>query len=86
MSTSSKKEYIRVVLHMGKRKKHILSLEPEVDFDMIGICSHHSDYRLVWGINEKMDLHLSKSDDDYCITNKKGDTTSLHSMYEFIEW
>jgi hypothetical protein len=69
---------------MGKRKKHILSLEPDLDFDMIGICSHHNDYRLVWGINDKMSLKLSKSD-DYCLTDKKGEIVSSHSMYEFVD-
>ncbi len=67
---------------MAKRKKHILSLEPELDFDMVGICSHHSDYRLAWSINNSLGLHLCKCD-DYLITDKKGDVRSSHSMYEF---
>lgn len=67
---------------MGKRKKHILSLEPELDFEMVGICSHHNDYRLAWGINEKLGLMLSKCE-DFAMTDKKGEITSLHSMYEY---
>ena len=67
---------------MGKRKKHILSLEPEFDFDMIGICSHHSDYRLAWSINNKLGLQLSKCD-DYLLTDRKGEIKSSHSMYEY---
>ncbi|MCH2229835.1 MAG: IPExxxVDY family protein [Crocinitomicaceae bacterium] len=70
---------------MGKRKKHILALEPEEEFEMIGICSHHSDYRLAWGLNKKTGLHLTKCDSDYVVTNKKGEPTSLHSMYEFMD-
>ena len=70
---------------MTKKKKHILSFEDEIDFEMIGICSHHSDYRLVWGINDKIKLKLVKSDDDLCSTNKKGETVSEHSMYTFID-
>ena len=70
---------------MTKKKKHILSFEDEIDFEMIGICSHHSDYRLVWGINDKIKLKLVKSDDDFCNTNRKGETISEHSMYTFID-
>lgn len=70
---------------MTKKRKHILSFEDEIDFEMIGICSHHSDYRLVWGINDKIKLKLVKSDDDLCSTNKKGETVSEHSMYTFID-
>lgn len=70
---------------MTKKKKHILSFEDEVDFEMIGICSHHSDYRLVWGINDKIKLKLVKSDEDLCNTNKKGETVSEHSMYTFVD-
>lgn len=67
---------------MAKRKKHILSLEPEFDFDMVGICSHHSDYRLAWSINNKLGLQLCKCE-DYLMTDKKGEIKSSHSMYEF---
>lgn len=70
---------------MSKRKKHILSFEDEIDFDMIGICSHHSDYRLVWGINDKVKLKFTKSDDDFIITNRKGEVVSEHSMYTFVD-
>jgi len=70
---------------MSKKKKHILSFDDEVDFEMIGICSHHSDYRLVWGINDTIKLKLVKSDDDFCVTNKKGETISEHSMYTFVD-
>lgn len=70
---------------MTKKKKHILSFEDEVDFEMIGICSHHSDYRLVWGINDKIKLKLVKSDEDYGVTNRKDETISEHSMYTFVD-
>lgn len=68
---------------MAKKKKHILSFEPEVDFEMIGLCSHHSDYRLAWSINNKLGLKLIKSKEDYQLTNKKGEITSSHSSYEY---
>lgn len=52
---------------------------------MIGLCSHHSDYRLVWGINEQLGLRLVKSTEDYVATNKKGEVISSHSIYEFVD-
>ncbi|MDG1147813.1 MAG: IPExxxVDY family protein [Crocinitomicaceae bacterium] len=70
---------------MAKRKKHILTLEAEEEFEMIGICSHHSDYRLAWGLNTKTSLHLTKCKLPYEVTNRKGEVTSIHSKYEFID-
>lgn len=68
---------------MAKQKKHILTFEQEYDFDMIGICSHHNDYRLAWGLNEKLNIQLNKVADDYIVVNKKGIRMSEHSLYEF---
>ena len=68
---------------MTKPKKHILSFDQEYDFEMIGICSHHNDYRLAWGMNERLGISLIKSNEDYVVVNKKGQRISEHSMYEF---
>ena len=68
---------------MAKKKKYTLTIDYEIDFDLIGICSHHSDYRLAWNINEKIGLNLAKCDEDYVLTNKKGEAVSNHSMYSF---
>lgn len=67
---------------MARPKKHTLSFEQLYNFDMIGICSHHSDYRLAWSLNNSLDLHLFKCDEEYMVTNKKGEIVSSHSMYE----
>jgi hypothetical protein len=66
---------------MSKVKRHVLALDQTVDFEMIGICSHHSDYRLVWGLNQQLKLHLAKADDLFVIHSKKGTTQSQHSYY-----
>jgi hypothetical protein len=66
---------------MSKQKRHLLSLETSVDFELIGICSHHSDYRLVWGLNQELRLQLAKCDDLFAITNKKGQVVSEHAYY-----
>lgn len=70
---------------MAKQKKYTLTFEQTFDFDMIGICSHHSDYRLAWGINQTLAIHLSRCEEDYIVTNKKGEAISAHSMYEFAD-
>lgn len=72
---------------MVKQKKHLLEWESETDFDLIGICSHHNDYRLAWGINSVLGFHLEQSSDPFFITHtKKGITVhQSHSMFEYYE-
>ncbi len=65
-----------------KPKKHILNFGQVYDFQMIGICSHHSDYRLAWGLNEQLKTHLEKADEDYICSSKKG-VISTHSKYYY---
>lgn len=61
--------------------KHKMVWEDDFDFDLIGICSSYSDYRLCWGVNQVLDIHLSKGEDYSLITKKEGEC--LHSFYEF---
>lgn len=68
---------------MAKPKKHTLTFEQVFNFDMIGISSHHSDYRLAWGINQTLRIQLTKCEEEYVITNRKGEVVSTHSMYEY---
>lgn len=70
---------------MAKQKKYTLTFEQTFDFDMVGICSHHSDYRLAWGINQCLSIQLCRCEEDYIVTNKKGEAVSSHSMYEFAD-
>ncbi|MBP6459104.1 MAG: IPExxxVDY family protein [Crocinitomicaceae bacterium] len=68
---------------MTKKKiKHTIVLETDYDYDMIGICSHHNDYRIVWGLNELLDIHLEKADDFFVVSSPKG-KISEHPFYEF---
>ena len=67
---------------MKKQRKHNLIIDYECDYGMIGICSHHVDYRLAWGINEKLFLELEKANDDFVVEPKKG-LISYHSLFEF---
>lgn len=63
--------------------KYKLQLEDDFDFDLIGICSSHSDYRLSWGINNELNIRLSKAD-DFSIQSKK-DGEHLYSFYEYYD-
>ncbi|MCE2712286.1 MAG: IPExxxVDY family protein [Cryomorphaceae bacterium] len=68
---------------MGKTKKHVLTFEQTYDFQMIGICSHHNDYRVAWALNEGLGIFLSKAEEEYVMVNKKGVKLSQHSLYEY---
>jgi hypothetical protein len=68
---------------MAKQRKYILTLDYEYDYEMIGICSHHVDYRLVWSINETLKLQLAKAKEDFVVVSKKGQIPSQHSFFEF---
>jgi len=70
---------------MGKQRKYTLTIDCKYDYEMIGICSHHNDYRLVWAINLELNLRLEKADEDFVVVNKKGENLSHHSLYEFID-
>ena len=72
---------------MVKQKKHLLEFEAETDYDIIGICSHHNDYRLAWSINASLGFHLELSTIPYIITHtKKGVSTHQpHPMFEYFE-
>lgn len=72
---------------MAKQKKYLLDFETESNFDLVGICSHHNDYRLAWGINSALGFHLEQSPVPFYITHsKKGGTVhQSHSMFEYYE-
>ncbi len=63
--------------------KHKLFLEEEYNFDLIGICCSHSDYRLCWAMNSALEINLSKSE-DYYLKNKK-DGEYYFSFYEYTD-
>lgn len=62
--------------------KHKLVWEEDYDFDLIGICSSNSDYRLCWGINKALHMGLARGE-DYALKSKK-EGEYFFSFYEFI--
>lgn len=65
--------------------KYTLSIEDDFDFDLFGFCSHYTDYRACWALNEALDLKLVKSDESFMVSGKKGDIISSHSFYEWFD-
>ncbi|MCG8575682.1 MAG: IPExxxVDY family protein [Flavobacteriales bacterium] len=63
--------------------KHKLIIEEEYEFELIGICSNYSDYRLCWGINKALNIQLSKGN-DYEVTLKK-EGENKYSFYEYYD-
>jgi hypothetical protein len=70
---------------MSKIVKHTLSFENEYEYELLGICSHVSDYKLVWNINEKLNIHLEKALDMFEVNSKKGNVVSSHPYYFMID-
>ena len=68
-----------------KSKKYTLTLDVEETYRMIGICSHHIDYRLVWGINNELNSNFIKAENLFQIFGKKGVVVSEHSYYTFFD-
>lgn len=72
---------------MAKQKKHLLEFDNEIDYNLLGICSHHNDYRLAWSLNSTLGFHLEQSLESFIIsTTKKGVVThQAHTMFEYYE-
>ena len=54
-----------------KKKKFTLDSVIEYDYDLIGICSHYSDYRLMWSLNSTLNLGLTKEKDLFKVEGPK---------------
>ena len=72
-------------------KKHLLEIEYDFDFVLIGISSHEKDYRICWALNQKLGLELTKTD-ALEIKDKKQEEASSFSLFvcerpdEFMEY
>jgi hypothetical protein len=61
--------------------KYTLQLDNEFDYELIGICSHHQDYRVSWELNQYAGFSFEKSDSEFGNYTKKSALISTHSMY-----
>lgn len=68
-----------------RAKKFILEYEDSQEFEVLAICSHHPDYRLVWNINKHAEMELERSETWYEAYSKKGDFVAKHTQYKYFD-
>lgn len=59
---------------------HILEIDDDYSFDLIGISSHVHDYRLAWALNKHMGWMLTRQRD---LEVKSAKNVSYHALFEF---
>jgi|SRR6478672_2155614 len=69
---------------MATLKLYIDELE-EIDFQLLAIHTSLEDYRLAYFLNQKLQLHLSKSTDEIKIKNREGTTFFSRFIYEDVK-
>lgn len=62
-------------------KKLRLDSDYDKDYTLIGIISHQRDYRLVWSINDKMNLQLVRMNELKIFQDKKNELNSFPFYY-----
>jgi hypothetical protein len=70
---------------MKKPKKFNLDCSYEQEFEVLGICSHFPDYRMIWNINSITGLELAKNNDVFENYSKKGQLLSIHDKYSYTD-
>jgi len=64
-----------------KIKKHKLDIGFEANFKLFGISSHEVDYKLIWQINQAIDVEFARID-NLVVYNNKLDTDQEFSLFE----
>ncbi len=64
--------------------KYQLQVDYDFDFLLIGISSYAKDYRVCWAINQALCFQLAREDNDIEIIHRAQETTSLHSVYLYL--
>ncbi len=68
---------------MARKKKHVLNLEIEIDFAVIGLSSHQKDFKLSWSINKHLHWQLKKEDD--VLVELKSSTAKVpFTLFSFV--
>ncbi|HOT88984.1 MAG TPA: IPExxxVDY family protein, partial [Bacteroidales bacterium] len=62
-------------------KKYRLESQYDSDFTLIGIISHQRDYRLIWSINNQLQLNMIKMDDLKIFQDKKNENNFFSFYY-----
>lgn len=72
-----KRPFTSTFEHVSKIRKNRLQLEPEYDFELLGIASSAKFHKLCWAVNNQLRTMLIKQP-DYIIETSKGELTFLH--------
>ena len=68
---------------MTKKKKHTLEFDVDYDYDMIGISSPNNDYRIVWAMNELLNIITTRfPESPVNLFNKSLSTCPLCSSFK----
>ena len=65
--------------------KYTLEEEYEYDFRLIGISCHEKDYRICWGLNNRLRLSLAKEEVEIEVLIKKTNEFSKHAVYSYFQ-
>ena len=65
--------------------KYTLEEEYEYDFRLIGISCHEKDYRICWGLNNRLRLSLAKEEVEIEVLIKKTNEFSKHALYSYFQ-
>jgi formate-dependent phosphoribosylglycinamide formyltransferase (GAR transformylase) len=68
-----------------KPKKFTLEWDDAEDFQVLAICSHEPDYKLVWTINKRAGLELIRCEDYHLCPAMKGDYASEHVQFRYFD-
>ena len=68
---------------MARKKKHVLHLEIEIDFAIIGLSSHQKDFKLSWSINKHNEWQLKK-EDDVLIETKTSTAKIPFALFSYV--
>lgn len=66
--------------------KYLLEDDFEYDFKLVGISCHERDYRVCWGVNEKLSLSLSKQEKVIEVFHKKNNRHSSHTLFSTFDF
>jgi hypothetical protein len=61
--------------------KYLLEDDFEYDFYLIGISCHEKDYRVCWGVNQVLEVLLSKEEREIEVFHKKENIRSKHALF-----
>ena len=64
---------------MGKNR---LIIEPDYDFELLGIICHARDYKLAWELNKRLDIRLIKQDDMMVDLVREGQIVISNYLFE----